>query len=205
MKLITTLFCLFTASLAWGGDGFKPLFNGRDLSGWTVDTPNLWSVRDGMIVGRSEGMRHNDFLRAAGAYQDIILRVKFRLIGGKGNAGIQFRSEAIPNSHEVSGYQADIGDTYWGCLYDESRRKRVLARPSPEMLAGFKTDGWNQYVITAKGNVITLDLNGKRTVRWVETEPGIRESGFIALQVHGGPPMEIQYKDIEIRVLGAGR
>jgi hypothetical protein len=128
----------------------QPLFNGHDLSGWEQDTPDIWSVRDGMIVGRSPGMRHNDFLRTKKTYGDFVLRVRFRLIGGQGNAGIQFRTDTIPNSHEVSGYQADVGQEYWGCLYDESRRKRVLVKPSTASLDGLQEDGWNQ-PISARG------------------------------------------------------
>jgi hypothetical protein len=63
----------------------------------------VWSVRDGMIVGRSPGMKHNDFLRTKKTYGDFVLRVRFRRISGQGNAGIQFRTDTIPNSHEVSG------------------------------------------------------------------------------------------------------
>jgi hypothetical protein len=180
---------------------FQALFNGKDLDGWEVDTPNLWTVRDGMIVGKSPGLKYNDFLRTKKHYSDFILKLSFRLVNGEGNSGIQFRSRPVPNSHEVSGYQADIGQQYWGCLYDESRRKKVLAQASPESLAGLKKDGWNDYVITARGNHITLDLNGRRTVDYYEPEPGIDQTGFIAPQIHGGPPMEVQFKDIQIQEL----
>jgi Domain of Unknown Function (DUF1080) len=195
------LIALLSAALGAADRKSQSLFNGHDLSGWEQDTPDIWSVRDGMIVGRSPGMKHNDFLRTKKQYGDFILRVRFRLIGGQGNAGIQFRTDPIPNSHEVAGYQADIGQEYWGCLYDESRRKRVLVKPSPESLEGLQKDSWNQYVITAIGNHITLELNGKRTVDYAEKETGIQQFGIIALQVHGGPPMEVQYKDIEIEEL----
>jgi hypothetical protein len=121
-------------------------------------------------------------------------------VGGKGNSGVQFRSKPVPNSHEVSGYQADIGEKYWGCLYDESRRKKVLVQATPESLAKVDYTGWNEYVITARGTHITLELNGVRTVDYEEKEPGIEKTGFIALQIHGGPPIEVQFKEIEIEV-----
>jgi len=178
--------------------GFEPLFNGRDLEGWQQDTPGIWSVRDGMIVGKSTNLRHNDFLRARKHYKDFTLKLSFRLIGGVGNSGIQFRSQPVPNSHELSGYQADIGETYWGCLYDESRRRKVLVQASPAHLAGLRKDGWNEYIITARGNHITLDLDGVRTVDYQETEPGMDVAGLIALQVHSGPGLEVQFKDIRI-------
>src|SRR5215510_9621053 len=157
MKLLAMTVLLTAAAMA-ADRKREPLFNGSDLSGWDQDTLDIWSVRDGMIVGRSPGMKHNDFLRTKKVYGDFVLRVRFRLIGGQGNAGIQFRTDPIPGSHEVSGYQADIGQEYWGCLYDESRRKKVLVQASPESLAGLRKDGWNEYVITARGNHITLDL-----------------------------------------------
>jgi hypothetical protein len=184
-------------------NGFRPLFNGKNLDDWVVDTPGLWQVRDGMIIGKSPGLKYNDFLRTKRHYSDFILKVSFRMIDptGRGNSGIQFRSKPVPNSHEVSGYQADMGMQYWGCLYDESRRRKILAQASPESLAGLNKNGWNEYVITARGNHITLDLNGVRSVDYHETEPGIDTSGFIALQLHGGPPLEMHFKNLQIREL----
>lgn len=181
--------------------GFKPLFNGKNLDGWEVDTPDLWTVRGGMIVGKSPGLKYNDFLRTSKNYSDFVLKVSFRLVNGQGNSGIQFRSKPVPDSHEVSGYQADIGQQYWGCLYDESRRKKVLVQAAAENLKSLKKDGWNDYTITARGSHITLELNGVRTVDYEEKEPGIEQTGFLALQVHGGPPMEVQFKDIRIQEL----
>src|SRR5262245_8399450 len=162
MKTVALGFLMLASAAADGP--FRPLFNGRDLEGWRQDTPVLWSVRDGMIVGRSPGLKHNDFLRTTREYRNFVLRVRFRLIDGRGNAGVQFRTAEIPGSHEVSGYQADIGEKYWGCLYDESRRKKVLVEAAREALEGLRKDDWNQYVITARENEITLELNGKRTV-----------------------------------------
>lgn len=181
-----------------GALGAEPLFNGKNLDGWQIDTPGLWSVRDGMIVGKSDGLKYNDFLRTKKNYSDFVLRLKFRLINGQGNSGIQFRSKPVPNSHEVSGYQADIGQQYWGCLYDESRRNKVLVQAPQDALAKLDKNGWNDYVITVRGNHITLELNGSRTVDYREAEPGIDGSGFIALQIHGGPAMEVQFKDIDL-------
>jgi len=185
------------------GNGFKPLFNGKNLNDFTVDTPGLWRVENGSIIGVSPGLRYNDFLRTRKHYRDFILKVKFRMVDttGKGNSGIQFRSRPMPGSHEVIGYQADVGQNHWGCLYDESRRRRVLAQASPESLAGLDKTGWNEYVITARGPRITLELNGRKTVDYTETEAGIEHSGFIALQLHSGPPLEMHFKDLFIKEL----
>jgi hypothetical protein len=182
---------------------FRPLFNRRNLDDFIVDTPGLWRVeRGGTIVGVSPGLKYNDFLRTRRQYSDFILKAAFRMVdaSGKGNSGIQFRSKPMPDSHEVIGYQADMGQDYWGCLYDESRRKKVLAGPAPGNLK-IDRKGWNRYVITARGPRITLELNGLKTVDYTETENGIEGSGFIALQLHGGPPLEMHFKDLTIAEL----
>ena len=180
-----------------------PLWNGRNLDDFIVDTPGLWRAEKGEIIGVSPGLKYNDFLRTRKHYRNFILKVKFKMTdpAGNGNSGIQFRSKPMPNSHEVIGYQADMGQNYWGCLYDESRRKKVLVQATPESLAGLDKAGWNQYIVTAQGNHITIELNGKKTVDYTETEPGIEQDGFIALQLHGGPPLEMRFKDLEITAL----
>ena len=114
--------------------GFVPLFNGRDLAGWEGDS-KLWIVEDGMLVGRSPGIKYNDFLATVKTYGDFILRFQIRLLDNRGNSGVQFRSQRVPPpSHEVSGYQADVSAGWWGKLYDESRRNRVLAGPPQDLL-----------------------------------------------------------------------
>ncbi len=179
--------------------GFQPLFNGSNLDGWEGDK-TLWKVKNGMLVAESPGIKHNDFLMAPGNYRDFVLKFSFRLIGGKGNSGVQFRSKPAP-PHEMSGYQADIGENYWGCLYDESRRNRVLVQASDRARKAVNEDGWNHYVIRAMGNHITLTLNGVTSVDYRETEKGIAPDGRIAVQVHAGGPMEVQFKDMYIQPL----
>ena len=195
---------LVLALLAWAAaaqPAFRPLFNGKNLDGWESDTSGVWSVQEGLLVGKSPGLKYNDFLRTRNTYGDFILKGSFRLVNGSGNSGIQFRSKPVMNSHEVSGYQADIGEKYWGCLYDEARRNKVLVQPAADALVGLQTDGWNEYTVTARGDQITLDLNGVRTVDYREEQPGIDRTGIIALQVHAGAPMEVQFRDIRIQEL----
>ena len=180
---------------------WRPLFNGRDLSNWVVDTKSCWRAVNGSIVGKHAGLKYNDFLRTREHFEDFELKAKFRLKGGEGNSGIQFRSEPVQGTHEVSGYQADVGQKYWGCLYDESRRKRILAEPPDGALAGLDKTGWNEYVIRAQGNFITLHLNGVRTVHYIEQEPALLRRGFIALQVHSGPSIEVEFKNLMLREL----
>jgi hypothetical protein len=180
---------------------FVPLFDGKTLEGWEGDR-RLWKVEDGLIVGDSSGLAHNEFLATSRRYSDFELRLEFKLRDGKGNSGIQFRSKRVPGSHEVSGYQADIGETYWGCLYDESRRNKVLAPAPAELKAALMPDDWNRYRIRAVGNRIILELNGVKTVEYVESDETIARSGIIALQVHSGPPLRVEFRNLRIRELG---
>jgi hypothetical protein len=73
---------------AWGQGPARPLFDGKTLDGWIVDTPGLWQVRDGMIVGRHEGLPYSDFPRTRKRYRDFELRLRFRLVHGEGNTGV---------------------------------------------------------------------------------------------------------------------
>lgn len=180
--------------------GFAPLFNGKDLTGWEGDT-KLWKVQDGAIVGDSPGIPHNQFLATRETYGDFELRLQFRLRDGQGNTGVQFRSRRVPESTEVSGYQADIGEKYWGCLYDESRRNKILVQASESLAAKLRKDDWNDYSIRAVGDHITLTLNGVTTVDYREPDADIARSGIIALQVHSGPPLKIEFRNIRIRKL----
>lgn len=140
-------------------EGFVPLFDGKSLAGWEGDK-ELWKVEDEMIVGDSPGIKHNEFLATKKSYGDFELRLEFRLRDGAGNTGVQFRSRRVEGSSEVSGYQADIGEKYWGCLYDESRRNKILVQAPVELDKVLHKDGWNEYVIRAEGNHIRLTLGG---------------------------------------------
>lgn len=180
-------------------EGFVPLFNGKDLTGWEGD-PALWVVEDGVLIGRSQGIKYNDFLKTTKSYGDFILRFQIRLVDDKGNTGVQLRSKPRPDSHEVSGFQADAAPGYWGMLYDEARRNRQLAKPTPEdVKKAVKLGDWNDYEVSAVGDKITLTINGVKMVEYTETDPAIPRSGIIATQIHGGPPMEVQFKNIRIK------
>jgi hypothetical protein len=186
----------------------KVLFDGKTLAGWEGDTAKTWRVEDGAIVGGSleTTVPRNEFLCTTKTYGDFELKVKFKLLGdrAKANAGVQFRTKRIPNHHEVSGYQADIGQDYWGALYDESRRNKVLARPDAKALEGLvKHDEWNDYVIRCEGPRMRLWLNGKLTVDFTEPDDKIERTGIIGLQIHGGAKAQVYYKDIRIEELPA--
>jgi hypothetical protein len=196
---------LFPASLL-AADPVK-LFNGKDLTGWEGDE-KTWRVEDGAIVGGSleAVVPRNEFLCTTKTFDHFELKVTFKLLGDKdkANGGVQFRTKRIPKHHEVSGYQADIGQNYWGALYDESRRNKVLAGPKVEDLSKIiKLNDWNEYKIRAEGKHIQLWLNGTRTVDFTETDPKVEETGIIGLQVHGGGKTKVLYKDIVIEELPA--
>jgi hypothetical protein len=186
----------------------KPLFDGKTLAGWEGDTKKTWRVEDGAIVGGSLDavVPRNEFLCTTKTYGDFELKVTFKLVGdrARANAGVQFRTKRIPNNHEVSGYQADIGQDYWGALYDESRRNKVLAKPDPKVLEGLiKYDDWNEYVIRCEGPRIRLWLNGKLTVDYTEPDEKVERTGVVGLQIHGGAKAKAYYKGIRITELPA--
>lgn len=183
-----------------------PLFDGKSLEGWEGD-PAWFRVEDGAVVAGTlaKPIPQNEFLCTTREYGDFELRLKVRLDDGKGNGGIQFRSQRVPGNREMSGYQADVGEAYWGGLYDESRRAKFLGQaPDPAAFAKFvKAGDWNHYVIRCEGPRVRLWLNGQLTVDFTETEPAIPRSGKIGLQIHSGPPCEVSYKELVIEPLPA--
>jgi hypothetical protein len=197
-----------TAEAATQAAGGKALFDGKTLAGWEGETKKTWRVEDGAIVGGSldEMVPRNEFLCTTKSYGDFVLKVKFKLLGDRkhANAGVQFRTKRIPMHHEVSGYQADVGQQYWGALYDESRRNRILAQPDKKLLEEIvKHDDWNSYTIHCEGPRIRLYLNGKLTVDYTEKDDKIERTGIIGLQIHGGAKAKVYYKDIYIQELPA--
>ncbi|HRZ37054.1 MAG TPA: DUF1080 domain-containing protein [Candidatus Paceibacterota bacterium] len=221
------------ALAAVSDDGFKPIFNGKDLSGWQGN-PELWSVQDGAITGVTKAdtkLSHNTFLVwADGVVDDFELRLSYRIVNG--NSGIQYRSKtAEPGKFGpvVGGYQADFeaGKTYSGILYEERGRgilaergqKTVLkadaADPnkvkievagsvgkSEEIQGKIKHEDWNEYVIIARGNHLQHFINGAQTVDVVDEHAAkASRSGVLAFQIHVGPPMTVQFKDVRLKRL----
>jgi hypothetical protein len=203
--LIFALVLTAAAGQATGRNPTQPkgveLFDAKTFAGWEGDLA-IFRIQDGAIVGGTleRKIARNEFLCTTKTYSDFELRLRFKLLGGEGaNAGIQFRTKRIPNHHEVSGYQADMGTGYWGALYDESRRNKVLKGPEQEkMKSVIKADDWNDYVIRAEGRRIQLWINGVQTADYVEEDPKIETTGIICVQIHGGPPTEAWYRDITL-------
>lgn len=183
------------------------LFDGKSFAGWEGNIDSVWRIEEGALVAGSltKKQEKNDFLATVKEYGDFDLSLKWKLEGTEGfvNGGVQFRSQRIPDHHEVIGYQADLGAGYDGALYDESRRKKMLAQPTKEVLAKAQKPlgEWNEYRIRAEGPRIQIWLNGVQTVDYTETEPGIDMTGIIAVQIHGNATSIVQYKDLLIEEL----
>jgi putative membrane-bound dehydrogenase-like protein len=171
-------------------------FNGKDLTGW-IGNDKLWSVEDGEIVGRSPGLDHNEFLFSDLTAENFALAfdVKLSKDDGKGNSGVQFRSEPL-DTGEARGDQADIGPGWWGKLYEESGRGLLWDKSGDQHV---RTGDWNRYEIRAEGSRIQTWLNGQPCVD-LDDLAGKRRGQF-ALQLHSGGPLEVRFRNFELEVL----
>jgi hypothetical protein len=224
MKLHTSLLALLAlASTAFAED--KNLFNGKDLTGWKG--LDFWSVEDGCITGRTtkeKPTKGNTFLVYKDEVADFELTFKYKIIGG--NSGVQYRSKLTDEkAFVVAGYQADFeaGKTYSGILYEEKGRgilaqrgqKTVIkegAAPnkpkievagevgkSAEIQAKIKADDWNDYRIVAKGGHLQHFINGVQTIDVTDETALGAKKGILALQLHAGPAMVVQFKDLVLK------
>jgi hypothetical protein len=182
----------------------RPLFDGRSFAGWNGDTERVWRIEAGEIVaGHPERpAERNEFLATDCEFEDFELRYEFRIDSvEKPNAGVQFRSQRVPDHHEVVGYQADIGPGITGALYDESRRRKYLmtpAEPVEREAVSKSRDGWNACLVRCEGPRIRISVNGVETVDYHEPDPAVSRRGVIALQIHGKMVGTIRYRNITI-------
>jgi hypothetical protein len=181
-----------------------PLFDGKTFKGWFGDT-NLWRVEDGAFAAGDGKLKipHNEFLKTERSFTNFVLRVKFKITGTNGfvNGGVQIRSTVVP-PFEMKGYQCDIGEGWWGAIYDEMRRNKVLIKPNAEdVKKAVKRGEWNDYVIRAEGRRIQTWINDVQMVDYTEPDETLPQHGLIGLQIHGGGVTQIWYKDITIEEL----
>jgi len=179
------------------------IFDGQTFTGWEGNQ-ELFRIAEGAIVAGTldKDTARNEFLCTEKEYADFELHLQVRLLGdpAHANAGIQFRSRRVPNNNEVSGYQADMGQQYWGCLYDEARRNTILAQAdAAELEKVLHRDDWNDYVIRALGSRIQLWINGQMTIDYTEPDEKMEQTGIIGLQIHAGPPSQVWYRNINIK------
>jgi putative heme-binding domain-containing protein len=169
------------------------LYDGKTLAGWTGD-PAVWSVEDGEIVGKTDGLERNAFLASDLELADFRLTLDVRLVRNEGNSGIQFRS-ATRADGEMVGCQADVGPGWWGKLYEESARGILWDRSGESAVV---VDGWNRYEIVAVGSRVLTAINGVPCVDL--DDPQIARSGVLALQVHSGGATEVRFKDLVLEL-----
>jgi len=221
MKLITPLIHAMTAALLVlrsaaaeappaPGANVHSLFDGRTLAQWE-GKPKIWRVEDGCLTGGSyvETVQQNEFLATTRDYTNFVVRLNIKLTGTNGfiNSGFQIRSQRVPNNSEMAGYQCDFGEPSWyGCIYDESRRNKLMAQSDMKTLRPvLKVNDWNDYVIRADGSRVTTWINGVLGVDYHEPDLSIPNFnwGKLGIQVHGGGKAVVQVKDIFIEELPA--
>ncbi len=188
--------------------GFVSIFDGKTFNGWE-GKKKFFRVENGAIVAGFLNARipNNEFLASEEEHGDFELRFEAKLVGQGNNAGVQFRSQRIPNNHEMIGYQCDVGGwskgSIWGFLYDESRRRKMLAEaPQRELKKHVKPKGeWNALVVRAQGPRIQIWVNGYQTVDFTEPDADIPRTGRFGLQIHSGPPAECHYRKLRFKKL----
>ena len=190
--------CLTAAALAAESDqpDWKPLTDGKTLSGWHAVGDGKWTVEDGAFVGRANKEKLYGLLVSDKTFKDFTVRLKFKAV--KGNSGLYFRVEEVKSGVGAHGFQAEIADRGGiGGLYETGGRAWVV-QPKPEQVQEyFKPGEWNEMTVTAKGRDVTVTVNGVTTAE-LKNDPG-RTEGHIALQLHGGQDMHVEFKDVDIR------
>lgn len=208
MKIQTTPLLLLASAFTLNAAELR-LSDGRTFNGWVGDTNKTWRMEDGAFVGGTleRKVPQNEFLHTTRSYTNFVLTVKFKLVGtdagGFINGGVQIRSEpAKTPPNEMVGYQCDIGEGWWGALYDESRRNKVLIKPDPKAVEkALKKNDWNQYVIRCEGKRIRTTINGVEMIDYTEADDSLPQFGLIGLQIHGGGPAVASYKDVVVEEL----
>lgn len=220
-RLICFSLLVSFVSAAEPPEGFVAIFNGKDLGGWEGGA-EYWSVEDGALTGVTDGsLKHNRFITwKAGTVRNFELRAKVKITSG-GNSGIQYRGTERPDLGEwvVTGYQCDVvpgNANYNGMLYEE-RGRRILAQTGQKVIIGtdgqpwavgdlprqeIPVDGWHDYRVVVEGNLHRHWIDGHPTVEVIDLDAqGRALEGVIAVQVHVGPAMKVQYKDFFLKTL----
>ena len=210
MLLYTTLVLLPACFPLAQDDGpGVDLFDGESLNGWDIreGEDSWWRVQDGLLTGGSleRNVPYNTFLCTEKSFQNFELNLEIRVLGTEGfiNSGVQIRSRRVESNSEMSGYQVDAGDKWWGKLYDESRRNRVLSESTrlQEIWDSIHDKDWNQYRILAEGPRIRSWINGIPALDYTETALETPLDGQLGIQVHSGGKALVQVRSIRIKTL----
>ena len=177
---------------------FKPLFNGKDLTGWTIHGTEKWFVENGELVCESGPDKQYGYLSTNKNYKNFVLTLHFKL-EANGNSGVFIRS-AIDGT-KISGWQVEVAppNLHSGGIY-ESYGRGWLIQPKPEAEKILKATDWNYMKIMVKGDEVTTWLNDKQMVFLKDEKIGAG-TGFIALQIHDGGGIKVRWKDIKIKEL----
>ena len=177
---------------------FKSLFNGKDLTGWTIHGTEKWYVEDGELVCESGPDKQYGYLSTETSYKNFELLVSFKL-EANGNSGVFIRSDI--EGVKIEGWQVEVAPpgNHTGGIY-ESYGRGWLIKPDPENEQVLKADDWNTMKIRAKGDKVTTWLNGKKMVQLSDEKIGAA-TGFIALQIHDGGGIKVRWKDLLIKEL----
>ncbi|MFK5921418.1 MAG: DUF1080 domain-containing protein [Verrucomicrobiota bacterium] len=210
--LFTYILCLASAASLFGQEKKEAvaIFDGKTLDGWNYD-PKVWRVEDGIITGgsRTEKIKKNYFISTKKSYQNFDLKLKIKVSGdpttGMLNSGIQIRSMRVPGGAHMSGYQIDCGKGWFGKIYDEFRRNKVIAKQVDAVALDKVVEvyGWNEYRILAEGSRIRTWINGVLAIDYTEQDKNIALDGLIGPQVHSGGVCLVEVKDVTIRELPA--
>ena len=231
VSTLVTVLSLAASASAQTETGFTSLFNGKDLTGWegrkehwTVEDGAITGT-----TSKENPAKGNNFLIAKDGDKNLVvgdfeLRFSYKFSGDWGNSGVQYRSKDFGN-FVVGGYQADfeVGTTYSGILYEEKMTRGVMAargekvvwgedgkkqvvgkteKTTKEIQESIKKGDWNEYVVIVKGDHLQHFINGNQTVDVVDKDPKKQVmSGILALQLHAGPTMKVQFKNIRIKTL----
>ncbi|MGB4398870.1 MAG: DUF1080 domain-containing protein [Daejeonella sp.] len=198
MKYLFIIFsCLFISAGA-NAQGFKKLFNGKDLTGWNIHGTEKWYVEDGHLVCESGPDKKYGYLSTEKAYKNFVLEYRFKL-EANGNSGVFIRSTI--DGTKISGWQVEVAPpgNSTGGIY-ESYGRGWLIKPTPEDEKALNPDGWNKGKIRVVGDEVTTWLNGKQMVFLKDSKIGAGE-GSIALQIHDGGGIKVRWKKIRISEL----
>ncbi|HET6203476.1 MAG TPA: family 16 glycoside hydrolase [Planctomycetota bacterium] len=180
------------------GPLWTPLFDGRTLAGWRGD-PSLWRVEGGTIVGESEGLPESRFLVSRGDFADFLIEAEVRV--SLGNSGLQFRSGEVGPSR-LRGYQADLGESNWGSLYEEGGRGTLAQVPFDVWRSIVEEKGWNHLLVGAVGDRIRIEMNGVPTV---ELRDAAAERGRFGIQLHAGGRTRVFVRNLRLRTAELSR